>query len=657
MTTYKNFATATRSCLRLSSKRRLPSCATPTRRSPLALRWTVVTLAVLAMTGCAVSPVPITDADHKDRAQADASQLVAARVPVDGPLTLAQAMARAISFNLDYRVRQMEQAAATGQFELSKFDMLPKLTVSAGYSNRSNDSFGNGFDPSGNVSNNYTASVPREHSNSSATFSWNLLDFGLSYFRAKQLADQSLIAEERRRKAEQNLLQDVRLAYWRAYAAQQLLPEIDQLLTEVDGVAAKAKMVSAQRLMPPLQIVTFRRSLLDLQQQIVSRASDLMQWHQELANLLNLPVGVRYTLTGLDGVAVVRLKQFSDKVEALDAVALEFRPELREEGYRIRISDLEKTRAQLSAVLPGIGLDLGANHDSNKYLLNNAWTQVGMSASANLVKLFSLPSINRSADQQQQIDAARRIAQTSAVLAQIRIAVNRHAMLNQEYSFWAEAVNDDIQIVDAVLASAKVGGMETQFELVRAKARLLVTKVNAALAYANTEAAVGRIFNSVGLDMANNGALGADLPALSAALDDRLRRWEQDNFKTRPALVSPSVSFDLASKLPADGRSAISKAMTSTLAAADIKLVDEADLRFRTDISVTRLLDKSVSAVIKGQLMDRSNKVLAMFEQHSTLTDPVTPPQWAALGDAIAVRVSEAVRARAERPLLPLNQP
>ncbi len=657
MNPYKNSASAGPSVVHRSSTRPNPLRAWPVRHLPLAARWTVVTLALLALNGCAVSPVPIPDADHKDRAQADVAQLVAARVPVDGPLTLAQAMARAIRFNLDYRVRQMEQAAATGQFELSKFDMLPKLTASAGYSNRSNDSFGNGFDRNGNVSDNYTASVPREHSNSSATFSWNLLDFGLSYFRAKQLADQSLIAEERRRKAEQNLLQDVRLAYWRAYAAQQLLPEIRQLLIEVDGVAAKAKMVSAQRLMPPLQIVTFRRSLLDLQQQVIARASDLMQWRQELESLLNLPAGARYSLTGLDGVAGVQLKQFSDKVEALDAVALEFRPELREEGYRIRISDLEKTRAQLSAFVPGIGLDLAANHESNKYLLNSAWTQVGLNASANLVKLFSLPSINRSADQQQQIDSARRIAQTAAVLAQIRIAVSRHEMLNQEYSFWAEAVNDDSQIVDTVQASAKVGAMETQFELVRAKARLLVTKVNAALAYANTEAAVGRIFNSVGLDLADNGALGADLPALSAALDDRLRRWEKEHFKVRPALVSPSVVFDLASKLPVDGRSAISKAMTSTLAAADIKLVDEADLRFRTDVSVVRLLDKSVAAVIKGQLMDRSNNVLAVFEQHSTLTDPVTTPQWAALGDAIAVRVSEAVRARAERPLLPLNQP
>ena len=35
---------------------------------------------------------------------------------------------------------------------------------------------------------------------------WNLLDFGVSYFRAKQLSDQKLIAEERRRKALQTFI-------------------------------------------------------------------------------------------------------------------------------------------------------------------------------------------------------------------------------------------------------------------------------------------------------------------------------------------------------------------------------------------------------------------------------------------------------------------
>ena len=61
-----------------------------------------------------------------------------------------------------------------------------------------------------------STSEERSHLLGGADFSWNILDFGVSYYRARQQADQFLIAEERRRKVVQNLLQDVRAAYWRA---------------------------------------------------------------------------------------------------------------------------------------------------------------------------------------------------------------------------------------------------------------------------------------------------------------------------------------------------------------------------------------------------------------------------------------------------------
>ncbi|MGH9895393.1 MAG: TolC family protein, partial [bacterium] len=43
---------------------------------------------------------------------------------------------------------------------------------------------------------------------------WNVLDFGVSYYRAKQAADRVLIAEEQKRKAVNRIAQEVRTAYW-----------------------------------------------------------------------------------------------------------------------------------------------------------------------------------------------------------------------------------------------------------------------------------------------------------------------------------------------------------------------------------------------------------------------------------------------------------
>ena len=94
----------------------------------------------------------------------------------------------------------MEEAAAAAQLDVAQFDLLPKLTANAGYSTRSNDAFGFGFTPDGTIATTPTASVERTRTTASVGFAWNVLDFGVSYYRARQLSDQKLIAAERRRR-------------------------------------------------------------------------------------------------------------------------------------------------------------------------------------------------------------------------------------------------------------------------------------------------------------------------------------------------------------------------------------------------------------------------------------------------------------------------
>lgn len=53
--------------------------------------------------------------------------------PITGPLTLDEAMARALKYNLDRRSKQMEEALALGQLDVNKYDMLPRVLAQAGY--------------------------------------------------------------------------------------------------------------------------------------------------------------------------------------------------------------------------------------------------------------------------------------------------------------------------------------------------------------------------------------------------------------------------------------------------------------------------------------------------------------------------------------------
>ena len=84
-------------------------------------------------------------------------------------------------------------------------------------------------------------------------------------------------AQLERRKAVQNLVQDVRLAWWRAEAAQRLIPQIETLLEEVDQAIERSKIIENRKLLPPLQTASIRRALLDLEQQISLKRQELAQ--------------------------------------------------------------------------------------------------------------------------------------------------------------------------------------------------------------------------------------------------------------------------------------------------------------------------------------------------------------------------------------------
>ena len=92
----------------------------------------------LFLAGCSVTPRPLTDAERRAEGRTDLKAMFAGQEPLDHPLSLPEAYRRAVKYNLDRRVKQMEEAVAVDGLSVANLDMLPKLTADAGYLNRSN---------------------------------------------------------------------------------------------------------------------------------------------------------------------------------------------------------------------------------------------------------------------------------------------------------------------------------------------------------------------------------------------------------------------------------------------------------------------------------------------------------------------------------------
>lgn len=504
----------------------------------------VAVAATFAISGCAVTPVPVTKADIQARASADLVTAFSGQEPIEKPLTLADAIARALKYNYDDRLKQMELALNVSNVEVAEKQMLPQMALSAGYSGRNNDAGSSSSSLlTGQQSLVSSTSEDRYRQLYSGIISWNVLDFGVSYVRAQQTANQVLIAEERRRKVVQNIINDVRYAYWRAAGAQMMLGDLERLHQRVNAALARSRNIEDGRLTPPLQALGYQRALLDIVQLIAARRQELLQARTELSALLSIRPGTQFTLDVPK--ALPDLPPVPGDIAALENDAMQNRPELQEEDYRRRISVLEGRRALLS-MLPGLDLSYGYRYDSNSYLYNNDWNASTVTLTGNLMKAFAAPAINRNSEALVKVDDARRVALTIAVLAQVRLSVERYGNVLQEYDNTRRSLEVDAR-VRRIVASTVKASAESELELIRAEARSVLSQVQHYTTYALAQSTYGRILNSAGMEYLPPGADKQELSALAAQVAAEINaRSKGIHVKPEAAPVKSAVYVDSA---------------------------------------------------------------------------------------------------------------
>ena len=176
------------------------------------------------------------------------------------------------------------------------------------------------------------------------TFSWNVLDFGLSYIRARQAADKYLIAEEMRRKVVHRLLEDVRTAYWRAISGERLIARLNLLERRVRAAQSKSRSISDDRQTSPITAVTYERELVEIKRTIQELQRELAVAKTQLASLMNLKPGTKFSLIAGRRAGGLQIRM---PVQTMITTALENRAELRDVWYRQRINEKEYDAALL----------------------------------------------------------------------------------------------------------------------------------------------------------------------------------------------------------------------------------------------------------------------------------------------------------------------
>ena len=502
-----------------------------------------ILVAALILAGCTITPKLATQEEVRERVKSDTDRMYVNQAPISAPVSLEEAIARTLKYNLDYRLKKMESALALGLTDYASYDTLPKLLASAGYRTRSNQSGGTSIGiVDGVQSLRPSTSEERSHTLAGAEFSWNLLDFGVSYYRARQQSDQFLIAEERRRKVVQNMVQDVRAAYWRALGAQRLSAQTKDILERAQLALARSREAETQRVISPVQALNYQRALLDAISFLNQRRQDLEFASHELAALMNVEPGVTFTVAE---ASEARLPAPPNDVRKLEEMALVQRPELREEDFKKRIS-ADETRKQLLGMLPGISFDAGLQYDSNQLLNSSRWAQGGVRISWNLLQLVALPSLKATQEQQVRTDEARRMALSMAVMTQLRVGVARYRLAVEDFRLADTAAQVDKRMADYTRA-AVTARLESELEAIRTQARAVLGSFQRANTYASAQIAFGRLYNTLGFDPLPDDFDGNDLSTLTERVRAHLKATEQDSLKMTSNLFghAPSVSVRL----------------------------------------------------------------------------------------------------------------
>lgn len=449
------------------------------------------------LTGCSSTVPRVSDAEAASFATESRAEILTRQTPVTQSISLYEAMARALKHNLDHRVTMMEADLAQADYDLSRWDMLPKVVANGQYYGRSNEAGARSLSLlSGRESLEPSTSTERDVFTGDLTASWNILDFGLSKIRAEQLGNEALIQEERRRKAIIKIMEDVHRSYYRAVSSERLSSRLSALEGEVNAAFQTSRQQFSLRRTAPMPALSYQRELNDIQGQAKRLTRDMQMAKMELAALMGLSPDQQYNLQiPTQSTRPTRLKMSYE--EMIDE-ALRNRPEVRESIYAQRIGEKEIKKAALEA-LPSIEGFVGIDASSNDFLFNSDWAGYGARASWNLLKVFSTGKRKKKAKAGAELERERGLATAMAVMTQVGVARTRFESLSGEYQTVSDGAMVQSDILNQVESLAQASSASKQ-TLVRERMNSILSEARRDAVMAEMAEASAHIYSALGYD-------------------------------------------------------------------------------------------------------------------------------------------------------------
>ncbi len=474
-------------------------------------------IGVAALTSCmntetvssgGVPPAYYTDWDRAVRVDVDMQNMyVGTPQKIEKPIDMYMAMALALKYNYTRRLISYQQSL----IEAGKVptDKLSEIASHAGYDNAPLN----------------TRMSP------DLKVAWNVLDISTVYYQNIDPSYKSGVATEQSRKVIHNILQETRSLYWQTLAAQKLIPTLDEMTEymtlEVDEMNVKAKELAEQGQYLSTEELQRKRDYMEA----VKKAADLrrkMETAQtRLAALMGFHPSTEFKLVGSE-YGNFELPAMKNELAQLEWLALTNRPEMRAHDLSTNVEDLK-------IVVKGFKEPELNTYKNDPNYYNRLWSKQAQQVGMTIIEDVRNPKIS-------ELNDLRRQRMTNLIISQVYVAWARYTSAVEDYQINMEIADTSENIAEDI--TVKDGSRDAKSIL--ESARAVDDEVQAFLAYAEVQDALGNLYATVGLDAIPYNMLNDKPSKIAVALHKTLEKWRKGEFipDSRPHLV------DVPSKRP-----------------------------------------------------------------------------------------------------------
>lgn len=455
-------------------------------------------ISALAMSGCASTAVKY-DSTNVSGYTDSTLRPKAVALETSAPLSIDEVRNRTLAHNSEFSRAQNQFLQTVRKAGMRGKDFLPQAYANSYGTWRNNASASVGKkvdDASGTMPKDFFTAEDQAAARSNLTTSWDLLEIGLSGFNASRRAIDVYSQGEQNQYLCNKMMVDVENAYWRAVAFEQAEKKSAWLKSRVTYALNLSQQRAEESPDTKLQELMFQRELIDINRWYQSLYRSLLSAKPELARLMNVPAGTEFDLEATRLPSNLGDLGKQDALELITA-AYQNRPEVRQALYQADLTKL-KNEEDLWRHLPAMRFFLGANHNTNSFVLNQDFASAGLNLSWDLLRLGQIGETKRNgkialAEQKRQTEIL-----ASAIMAQVMIAREQMHKLEYDLTLAWKALSVQGEITADLDADVK-SGKKPETYLVKEELMRELSFIREQMSRAELHTAKARLEQSIGV--------------------------------------------------------------------------------------------------------------------------------------------------------------